>query len=176
MGKKKEKENVKIMRAKYDGSNVVVELLNEKGETETIKSRRNPHEDFKKALKKLVPIMSYHMELDDMDTRITITEVIRKDAKEYSGYVLKGSLYCPGSQSRMNISSCFLLEPDPGFWDDHDINEKDYNGILDADEIAELENVMEEAYLYARKNKNGVGQMELFNDEEEGTGDDTEEN
>ena len=56
MGKKKENENVKIMRAKYDGSNVVVELLNEKGETETIKSRRNPHEDFKKALKKLVPI------------------------------------------------------------------------------------------------------------------------
>ena len=170
------RESVRIMRAKYDGLSVVVELINGKGETETIKSKRNPHQDFKNALKKLVPIMSYHMELDDMDTRITITEAIRKDAKEYSGYVLKGSLYCQGSQSRMNISSCFLLEPDPGFWDDHDINERDYNGILDDDEIADLENVMEEAYLYARKNKNGVEQMELFIDEEEGTGDDTEEN
>ena len=167
MGKKKEKENVKIMRAKYDGSNVVVELLNEKGETETIKSRRNPHEDFKKALKKLVPIMSYHMELDDMDTRITVTEVIRKDSQEYSGYLLKGSLYCPGSQSRMNISSCFLLVPDELFWTEHDINEKDYNGILDDEEIGDLENVLNEAYLYARKNKNGVEQPDLFDGEDE---------
>lgn len=160
------KENVRIMRAKYDGLSVVVELLNEKGETEMIKSKRIPHQDFKNALKSLVPIFSYHMELNDMDSRLTITEVISKDSKEYSGYVLKGSLYCPGSQSRMNVSSCFLLVPDPSFWEDNDINEKDYNGILDDDEIADLENVMEEAYLYARKNKNGVEQLDLFEDED----------
>ena len=62
--------------------------------------------------------------------------------------------------------SCFLLVPDELFWAEHDINEKDYNGILDDEEIADIENVLNEGYLYARKNKNGVEQPDLFDDEE----------
>ena len=160
---------VKVLRVKYTGKTAEVEMQNERRDIETISSLHRPHQDFIDALSKLDKIFAVHMELDDERDRIKVLEVKRKETDKYSGFIMKGLLYCPGTNCEMKIESAFMIVPSYGFWDVENYETGDLLNLpednlwaLQDEEVELFEKVLNEAYLYAKEGKIKVDQLDLF--------------
>ena len=155
-----EYKDAQITKTDWDGKTLTVDL-SIGTEAQTIKGIRRPHSDLFDALKACVDIFVDHMEIPEkLRDRLRIVSVQYKETDKSSGYIVTAILHCPGTDAEIKMKSSFLSIPSDGFFDRYDFYTGDeihdpaeYLYYLTDDEIAKLDKVLMEGYLYVKEGK-----------------------